>query len=151
VQRCPGADAGDGGRTGKGGNVGWVRTERQSERKRVANQANARRPRGRWAGKPERAALEEGKRLLREAIPEGARRLAALICDSATPPELFLQAFKLAADRAGLPPLTQNEVRTLSAPPVLLRMECPQCKGSHPLGWPEPIRADEAREDASQN
>jgi hypothetical protein len=57
--------------------MGRVRTERSSERKRAANQANARRPRGRWAGTSERAALEEAKRLLRGAIADGAERLAA--------------------------------------------------------------------------
>lgn len=93
--------------------MGRVRTERPSERKREANRANARRPRGRWAGTPERDAIEEAKRLLREAIPEGAKRLAALIRDPATSAELFLQAFKLAGDRAGLPPLTQSEVRAM--------------------------------------
>lgn len=82
-----------------------------SERKRAANRANAQKPRSKWAGTPERAALDEAKRTLREALPGAAVRLRKIIDDPATPPELFLQAMKLAADRAGLPVQTQHDVK----------------------------------------
>jgi hypothetical protein len=87
--------------------------ERPSERKRAASRANARKPRGRWAGTPEREVLEAAKAELRAALPDAAGRLVDILRDPSTPPELFLQAFRFAADRAGLPALSQ-----LSGPPT---------------------------------
>lgn len=108
--------------------MGRVRTEKPSERKRRANQANARKPRGRWAGTPERELLEEAKRRLREAIPDGAERLGAMIRDPTTPAELFLAAFKVAADRAGLPAQAQVQAGVNVGRALL--------KAPDWLGWP---------------
>jgi hypothetical protein len=120
--------------------MGRFRSERVSERKRAANRANASKPRGRWAGTPERAGLEEGKRLLREAIPEGAAHIADLIRNPETPAELRLQAFKLAADRAGLPVLTESEVRAEGpSQTITMRLTCPECGRDHNMGLPPPL------------
>jgi hypothetical protein len=97
--------------------------EKRSERKAAAVRENARRPRGRWANTPEREQLEAAKALLRECLPEGAERLAELIENTDTPAELFLQAFRLAADRGGLPVLAQSELITSAPyPPTLFIM-----------------------------
>jgi hypothetical protein len=64
--------------------------------------------------------LDEAKRLLREAIPAGAANLARLIRSPDTPPEILIQAFKLAADRVGLPVVTQAETALMNAPPVVV-------------------------------
>ena len=78
----------------------------------MAARANARRPRGRWAGTPEREQLERAKAELRAAITGGgADRLVAIIHDPTTPAELFLSAFRLAADRVGLPAMSQQDVK----------------------------------------
>jgi len=103
--------------------MGRLKAEQPSERKRAANRENARRPRGRWAGTPEREALDEAKRLLRQAIPDGARFLVELLRDPETPPELRLQAFKIAADRAGLPVLTEQHAMVESLAPIIVRTE----------------------------
>jgi len=97
------------------------RRERKSERKVAAVRENARRPRGRWANTPEREQLEAAKARLRECLPDGAERLAEMIENRDTPAELFLQAFRLVADRGGLPVLAQSEVITAAPyPPTLL-------------------------------
>jgi hypothetical protein len=85
--------------------------ERASALKRAACRANARKPRGRWANTPEREVLEAAKSELRAALPDAAARLVDILRDPDTSPELFLQALRFAADRAGLPALSQ-----LSAP-----------------------------------
>jgi hypothetical protein len=95
--------------------------EKRSERKAAAVRENARCPRGRWANTPEREQLEAAKAKLRECLPAGAERLAGLIENRDTPAELFLQAFRLVADRGGLPVLVQSEVITAAPyPPTLL-------------------------------
>lgn len=110
------------------------RKERPSERKRTANRLNATRPRGRWAGTPERESLEACKQVLREALPEGALRMAAIITDPKTPPELLLHAFRIAADRVGMPVLTQAEVKTVEPfEPKLVIVRCPDCQREHDL------------------
>ena len=86
------------------------KTERPSERKAEANRQNARKPRGRWANTPEREALDAAKAALRASLPGGAERLAEMIENPDTPPELFLQAYKLAADKAGLPSLSSSDM-----------------------------------------
>jgi hypothetical protein len=97
--------------------------EKRSERKVEACRRNARRPRGRWANTPEREQLEAAKSLLRECLPDGAERLAALIENPDTPAELFLQAFRLAADRGGLPVLAQSELITAAPyPPTFIEL-----------------------------
>jgi len=93
------------------------RRERRSERKAVAVRENARRPRGRWANTPEREQLEAAKAELRAGLPAGARRIRLLLETSGNP-MTFLKAFEIAASRAGLPTLQQQEV--VSDPPVLI-------------------------------
>ncbi|OGF09204.1 MAG: hypothetical protein A2W00_12460 [Candidatus Eisenbacteria bacterium RBG_16_71_46] len=122
--------------------MGRLKAEQPSERKRAANRENARRPRGRWAGTPERAALDEAKRLLREAIPDGARFLAEMLGDPKAPSELRLQAFKIAADRAGLPVLTEQRTMGENLPPILVRVQCPTCSRDHNLWEPETQAAE---------
>jgi hypothetical protein len=79
--------------------------ERKSEKQRVACVKNGQRPRGRWANTEERAELEKAKTALRMAMPDAAKRLIGILTSADTSDELFLQAFKLAADRGGLPAL----------------------------------------------
>ncbi len=85
--------------------------EKRSEKKAAVVRENATRPRGRWANTEERARIDEAKKLLREYMPEGARKLIEILRDTDTPRMEWLQAFRLAADRAGLMPqldLTSN-------------------------------------------
>ena len=126
--------------------------ERKSECKASAVRGNARRPRGRWANTEERAQLEEAKALLRACLPAGARRLAALLRDPATPADVFLQGFRLAADRAGLPVLQQQELIGDQIQPILL------ISGGHPKpGDASPAHeepghgGDDNRRDFSEN
>jgi hypothetical protein len=118
--------------------------ERPSERKRAASRANARRPRGRWANTPEREVLEAAKAELRAALPNAAGRLVDILRDPKTPPELFLQAFRFAADRAGLPALSQ-----LGVPPDIGPVKLVEFVGfAPPPSWdgdetPTPVAAPE--------
>jgi hypothetical protein len=110
------------------------RQERRSERKATAARANARRPRGRWANTAERERLEEAKATLRDGLPDGARLVVALLRDPASPPELRLQAFRIAADRAGLPTLAQSEVTVQEQPsPLRIVIEPGAATPSEPL------------------
>lgn len=105
------------------------RREKKSAKKTAAARANARRPRGRWANTAEREQLERAKAELRTAITGGgADRLAAIILDRETPAELFLAAFKIAADRAGLPAQAQVQAGANVGMALL--------KAPAWLGWP---------------
>ena len=106
------------------------REKKITSKQHEANKARSRKPRGRWANTAERAALEEAKRLLREGLPEGARRILEIIRDPSTPADVMLQAFKIAADRAGLPVLTQTELMGSEGREFHLRID-----GG--LGWPQ--------------
>lgn len=79
-----------------------IKGHKQSEKFLEAQRAKARKPRGKWAGTHEREWLEQAKSDLRKAMPDAARRLVAILASEDTPDEIFMQAFKLAADRAGL-------------------------------------------------
>jgi hypothetical protein len=119
--------------------------ERKSKRKAAAVRENARRPRGRWANTEERAQLEAAKALLRDCLPDGARRLAALLRNPGTPADVFLQAFRLAADRAGLPVLQQQELIGEQSQPILL------ITGGHPKPGDLGLAPDQAGNDAVGN
>jgi hypothetical protein len=75
------------------------------------------RARGRCANTEERAAMDEAKALLRSGLPAAAQRLYEVItgryADGSpckVPLTDFLAAFKLVADRVGMPAMTQTEV-----------------------------------------
>lgn len=105
--------------------------ERASAVKRATCRENARKPRGRWAGTPEREVLEAAKAELRAALPDAAARLVDILRDPDTSPELFLQALRFAADRAGMPALSQ-----LSAPPDMEPVKLVELVGyAPPPGW----------------
>ena len=90
--------------------------ERPSKRKAEACRANAARPRGRWAGTAEREVLEAAKAIIRECLPEGMERLAAIVRDPDTPPELLLAVLRFFADRGGLPVQSQVDAAPPPAP-----------------------------------
>jgi hypothetical protein len=89
-----------------------------------ARRRNARKPRGSWAGTPEREQLDEAKRILRLGLAAGAQRIADMLTGgSPVPDEIFLSAYRIAADRAGLPVLQQSQLDWLSnAPPIRVEL-----------------------------
>lgn len=117
-------DAREAGRLGglKGGRV-------RSKTKARAARANARRPRGRWAGTPERDSIDQAKAMLRAAIPIGAARIARLIADPSIDPELLERLMRFASDRAGMPTLQQTEIKGADAHPLVVKV-------AGGLGWP---------------
>src|SRR5262245_10294737 len=82
-----------------------------SEAVRAKNRAAARKPRGRWAGTKEREGIENAKAILRGCLEPGAEFVKKIIEDENSPPELRMQALKFAAERAGLPAMTQSDVQ----------------------------------------
>lgn len=103
-----------------------------SDKLREANKIKAKKPRGAWAGTPERARLEQAKEILREVLPDGARMVAEFVRDATLPAELRLAAFKIASERAGLPIMTQQELAVVGD---LQQRQTWVVEGG--LGWPE--------------
>lgn len=107
---------------------------------REAQQKGAHAPSGtsvKFIPASEREQLTEAKRLLREALPVAAERLARILKSPRTKPEVLERVFRLAADRCGLPPMTQIEATVAAAPPILLKIE-----GG--LGWPAPLSPEKS-------
>lgn len=101
-----------------------------SEKLREANRQRSRKPRGKWAGTKEREQIEKAKALLREGLPDGARFVLDLIRDENEPKELRLAALKFAAERAGLPVQSQQDVNVTGAGREVWVV-------GEGLGWPE--------------
>jgi hypothetical protein len=98
---------------GRGKNRGKPLSE--AERRQRAEAARKRR--GLTPDIAARDQLEEARNELRAGLPAGARRIRSFL-EIGGDPMTFLKAFEIAAGRAGLPPLAQQEI--IGAPAVLI-------------------------------
>lgn len=108
--------------------------EKKSERKAITSRENRRKPRtGPTKTEAERTRLARGR--LNKALPIGTRALLRFIRDSVNPEtgqlivtgrenfEAFVTALNFAADRGGLPRLSEQRVMGDTITPIRIRLE----------------------------